>query len=190
MTQCSRHLAAAGAVLAAMALASCSVLGPPVSGAPGESSSAPSARQGTIEQTPASGPQAAVPLQSAPAAPGLGLPPAAPQFQLGPAAAALVSTARVQERGGNFALAAETLERALAIEPRNPLVWLELARESLAAGNPAQADGMARKALYLATGDSAVQASAWGLIAAALRAQGQNQAAVAAEQRAARLSVK
>jgi len=110
-------------------------------------------------------------------------------YQLGPATQALVATARAQARGGNYGLAAETLERALSIEPRNPLVWLALGRESLAAGNAAQADGMARKALYLASGDPATQAASWGLIAAALRAEGRNQEALAAEQKAAQLQV-
>jgi len=124
------------------------------------------------------------PLTSTPAPPGT----AAPRhFQLSPPAAALVSMAQGQEHSGNYGLAAQTLERALSIEPRNPLVWIALGRESLAAGSPAQAYGMARKALYLADGAPHVQASAWGLIAAALRAQGKNQAAVAAEQKAAEL---
>ncbi len=112
-----------------------------------------------------------------------------PQYALGPAAQALVADAHRQERRRDYGLAAETLERALSIEPRNPRVWLEFAQESLAAGQTAQANGMARKALYLAAGNRAVRASAWGVIAATLRAEGQRQAAIAAEQKAAELSV-
>ncbi len=59
---------------------------------------------------------------------------------------ALVGDAHTQEQSHNFGLAAETLERALSIEPRNPLVWIELGRENILAGNPAQAYGMGRKA--------------------------------------------
>ena len=95
--------------------------------------------------------------------------------------------AHAQEQSRNFGLAAETLERALSIEPRNPLVWIELGRENILAGNPAQAYGMGRKALYLASGDPRAQARAWQLIAASLRAQGRNDEAYTAEEKAAAL---
>ena len=173
------------ALACAASLAGCAVFGPPI--APPASGAPPSgARRGLIQQgRPAA--QPAAPLQSTPAPALTPAPPAVRQFRLGPAASALVSIARAQERSGQYGLAAQTLERALAIEPRDPLVWIELGRESLDAHNPAQAYGMARKALYLANGDPGAQASAWGLIAAALRAQGRNQAAVTAEQKAAEL---
>jgi len=107
---------------------------------------------------------------------------------LGAAAASLVGAAHAQEQSRNYGVAAETLERALSIEPHNPLVWIELGRENILAGNPTQAYGMGRKALYLASGDPHAQASAWQLIAASLRAQGRNDEAYAAEERAVRLS--
>ncbi len=173
------------ALLCTTALSGCAVFGPPLGGPP--SGSQPrSARRGAIGP-PQSFSQPVPPMQATPpSAPGVPPPPVR-QFELGPAAASLVSIAQGQERSGNYGLAAQTLERALSIEPRNPLVWIALGKESLAARDPAQAYGMARKALYLADGDPGVQASAWGLIAASLRAQGQNQAAVAAEQKAAEL---
>ena len=181
----------AGAALGAAAvLSACALVGPPYSTThPG---SAADARRGVIEQpAPATAVQPnSQPGVSQPAYPGgVNGPPPAPHFQLGPAAQALVASARVQERGGNFGLAAETLERALSIEPRNPLVWLALGHESLASGNAAQANGIARKALYLASGDTSAEASAWGLIAATLRAEGRNQQALAAEQKAAQLQM-
>ena len=117
--------------------------------------------------------------------------PAAPvqkEFTLGAAASALIGAAHAQEQGRNFGLAAETLERALSIEPHNPLVWIELGRENILAGNPAQAYGMGRKAVYLASGDPRAQASAWELIAASLRAQGRNDEAYVAEEKAVSLS--
>ncbi|MGA7537219.1 MAG: hypothetical protein WBW93_00465, partial [Steroidobacteraceae bacterium] len=110
------------------------------------------------------------------------------QFALGPAAASLVGEAHAQEQSRNFGIAAQTLERALGIEPHNPLVWIELGRENILAGNPAQAYGMGRKALYLASGDAHAQASAWELIAASLRAQGRNDEAYVAEEKAVGLS--
>ena len=65
--------------------------------------------------------------------------------------------------------AAATVERALRIEPDNPLLWTELGRIRMGESNPAQAEAMGRKALSLATGDPAAQSSAWHLIADSLR---------------------
>src|SRR5205823_1838058 len=79
------------------------------------------------------------------------------QFRLGPAAAALVT----QAGSGEFGQAAATLERALRIEPDNPLLWIELGRVRLGEGNAAQADAMGRKAVALATGDPSAQAAGW-----------------------------
>ncbi len=180
--------AAVGALGAAVALSGCALVGPPYAAA--HPNAAASARHGVIQQPNGAQPSmwAAAAAPAASGAPGA-VPPAPPQYRLGPAAQSLVAMARVQQRSGNFGLAAETLERALSIEPRNPLVWLALGRESLASGNAAQAYGIARKALYLASGDAHAEASAWGLIAATLRAEGRNQEALAAEHKAALLSV-
>lgn len=172
----------AGTLTGVLALSGCAAYGPPSRPAAPASRSAPGRRGITRPSRPASQPVA--PLQPTPVPP-TAAPPR--HFQLSAPAAALVSIAQSQERGGHYGLAMQTLERALSIEPRNPLVWLALGRESLSAGSPAQAYGMARKALYLAGGAAPVQASAWGLIAASLRAQGKTQAAVAAENRAAQL---
>jgi tetratricopeptide (TPR) repeat protein len=109
-------------------------------------------------------------------------------FELGAATTALVGDAHTQEQSRNFGLAAQTLERALSIEPRNPLVWIELGKNNIMAGNPSQAYGMGRKALYLASGDPQTEARAWQLIAASLRAQGRNDEAYVAEEKAVRLS--
>jgi uncharacterized protein HemY len=76
----------------------------------------------------------------------------------------------------------------LRIEPDNPLLWVELGRVQLGEGNAAQADGMGRKALALATGDPAAQASAWRLIADSLRALGRNADALEADRRAGTLA--
>jgi len=169
-------------------LAGCALLSPPPSftsdSTPGNS---------TSQARPAPPP----PSASQPAAPPPGAQPPAPpeqqapqqqEFTLGPAASALVGDAHTQEQSRNFGLAAENLERALSIEPRNPLVWIELGRENILAGNPAQAYGMGRKALYLASGDPRAQASAWQLIAASLRAQGRNDEAYTAEEKAVALN--
>ncbi len=182
---------AAVALCTGLAVSGCALVGPPYTAR--HPQAAANGRSGSISQSaPPGAPQPPGSLSSSvsPSFPGstTGAAPVV-HYQLGAATQALVATARAQQRAGNDGLAAETLERALSIEPRNPLVWLALGRESLAAGNAAQADGMARKALYLASGDPAAQASSWGLIAAALRAEGRNQEALAAEQKAAQLQV-
>jgi tetratricopeptide (TPR) repeat protein len=175
-----------GAVVLGGVLAGCVMLAPPQSESGGNRAGYPQPQQ---QAAPAQAP-------AAPPAPFAGAPPpaqppaaAAPrQFALGPAAAALVGEAHAQEQSRNFGIAAQTLERALGIEPQNPLVWIELGRENILAGHPAQAYGMGRKALYLATADAHAQASAWELIAASLRAQGRNDEAYVAEEKAVSLS--
>jgi uncharacterized protein HemY len=81
-------------------------------------------------------------------------------------------------------LAAATIERAMRVEPDNPLLWIELGRVRLAEGNASQADSMGRKAAALATGDPQAKASAWRLIADALRLLKRNDEAAEADQRA------
>ncbi len=125
--------------------------------------------------------------QTQPPAPSPYAPPAR-QFHLGPAASALVAQAHTQAGAGEYATAGATLERALRIEPDNPLLWVELGRVQLSEGNGAQADSMGRKALTLGTGDPSAQASAWRLIADSLHARGRTADAVEAEQRAATLA--
>jgi predicted Zn-dependent protease len=106
------------------------------------------------------------------------------QFRLGPATSALVAQAHTQAHGGNYAPAAATIERAMRIEPENPLLWIELGQIRMSEGNAAQGDGMGHKALALATGDPQAQASAWRLIAESQRARGRNQEAAEADKRA------
>lgn len=86
--------------------------------------------------------------------------------------------------GGDFGLSAATIERAMRIEPGNPLLWIELGRVRYTAGDYAQADAMGHKALALATGDPQAQASAWRLIADSLRSRRRNEEAADADKRA------
>jgi tetratricopeptide (TPR) repeat protein len=177
-----------GALALGGLLAGCALLSAPPRESPGNPAGYP---QTQARQTAPPGAAAGQPAPSAGATAPAPPEPQSPQqrtFTLGAAATALVSDAHAQEQSRNFGLAAETLERALSIEPHNPLVWMELGRENILAGNPAQAYGMGRKALYLASGDPRAQASAWQLIAAALRAQGRNDEAYVAEEKAASLS--
>jgi hypothetical protein len=107
---------------------------------------------------------------------------------LGAATAALVTQAHEQMRDGNSELAEETIERALRIEPDNPVLWVELGEVRMSEGDAAQADGTSRRALALAEGDRQVQATAWRLIAESLRARGRNLEAVEADRQAIALA--
>jgi tetratricopeptide (TPR) repeat protein len=174
-----------GALALSAMLAGCVLLSPPESGPPAAPAGAAHPRERAMPPPPAPAGQPS-PWQQTPEQP----PPAPPmqrRYTLGAAATALVGEARAQERNRDFGLAAQTLERALGIEPRNPLVWIELGRENILAGDPAEAYGMGRKALYLAGGDPHAEARAWQVIAASLRAQGRNDAAYTAEEKAAAL---
>ncbi len=169
-------------VLTAAGLAACSVFQhPPEStqSPPGTTPSAPGTAQ----------PQPAPPSE---ATPGPEQPPRPPpkQFKLSPATSALVQQAHTQSHAGAFVPAAATIERALRIEPENPLLWIELGQIRLSENNPAQADAMGRKALALATGDAQAQASSWRLIAESLRVRGRNQEAADADKKAGALSTR
>jgi len=169
------------ALIAFTALTGCALFrAPPAPENPDAASagSPGSAHPGTQTPTPVT------PVPPSPAAPAV--PPK--QFHLGAAASALVTQAHQQAAGGDTAQATATLERALRIEPDNPLVWIELGRVRLTENNAAQADAMGRKALALASGDAAAQSSAWRLIADSLRALGNNAGAADAERRAASLA--
>ena len=78
----------------------------------------------------------------------------------------------------------EMIERALRIEPDNPLVWIEMGRMRLASGDARQAENMGRRALSLAAGAPREQSGAWRLVADALRARGRNVEAQEASERA------
>jgi predicted Zn-dependent protease len=82
---------------------------------------------------------------------------------------------------GDLDGASSTLDRALRIEPNNPLVWIEIGRLRLAENDAHQAEGCGRKALALASGDRAAQAQAGRVLADALRAQRRNQEALQIE---------
>ena len=109
-------------------------------------------------------------------------PPAPPrENRLSPATSSLVSQARALISRGDLDGASSTLDRALRIEPNNPLVWIELGRLRLAESDAHQAEGCGRKALALASGDRGTQAQAGRLLADALRAQGRNPEAIEVE---------
>jgi len=123
------------------------------------------------------------PPSSPPSTQPLAYQPAPPQQQparenhLSPATRSLVTQAHTQVARGDLPAASSTLDRALRIEPNNPLLWIELGRLRLAESDAHQAEICGRKALALASGDRGTQSQAGRLLADALRAQRRNQEA-------------
>ncbi len=115
-------------------------------------------------------------------------PPATRSYSLNPASRALVNQAETQRKSKNFMQAGVTLERALRIEPNNPLLWLEYAQLRMDEANFAQAENLARKAVALAGGDPRTQSNAWRVIADSLSARDRNGEAQQATARANALS--
>lgn len=116
--------------------------------------------------------------------------PKVPPATLSPASKALVTQAQAQRSKGDLPGAAISLERALRIEPRNPLVWIEMGRLRMDQRNYTQAESMGRKALSVAIGDERSQSQAWLLIADALRARDRNTEAEEALERSRELSTR
>jgi tetratricopeptide (TPR) repeat protein len=114
--------------------------------------------------------------------------PRKPPATLGPASSALVAQAQAQRRKGDLPGATVTLERALRIEPNNPLLWIEMGRLRMDQHNFAQAEGMGRKALAMSVGDDQTQSQAWRLIADSQRARGKDAEAQNSMQQAKELS--
>ncbi|HTY50699.1 MAG TPA: tetratricopeptide repeat protein [Steroidobacteraceae bacterium] len=176
-------------------LAGCVMFEPPVETPPPPPARSPvpsyPERPGAVAVVPAPPPPTA---SEAPPVPGENLPqpgaPPARQFRLGAAAQALVNEAHAQAGAGDSQLAISTVERALRIEPDNPLLWIELGEMHESSGQYEQAGDMGRKALQLAIGDPHAQSAAWRLIAESLKARGRNGEAEEAESRANQLAVR
>jgi predicted Zn-dependent protease len=142
---------------------------PLLTGCPGRSlRSSPDEK--TIEQP-------AAPAATAPLAAPTPRPPPTRENHLSPATNSLVTQTHTLMARGDLDGASSTLDRALRIEPNNPLLWVERGKLRLAENDPRQAEGCARKALALASGDRAAQAQSGHLLADALRAQKRNQEA-------------
>jgi type II secretory pathway component HofQ len=134
---------------------------------------------------------------SPPAEPRAGTPgsvsrPAAPPQPRASAAApppsqavvALLDTVDKRASAGNLDSAAAVLERALRLEPQNPLLWHRLAKLRLQQGQFAQAVNLAAKSNALAGNNRQLQAGNWTTIAEAKERLGDANAARAARERA------
>lgn len=160
-------------MIAAVALSACAVPQPYRPVLPPES--VPPAQPGTPTETqPTNQPP---PVEEVPPLPE----PVVREPTLGPASRALVAQAQSQLTTKNFAVAASSIERALRIEPDNPLLWIELGKVRQAEGNFVQAENMGRKALSMATNAPRARAAAWTLLAESYRARGKNAEARDAE---------
>ncbi len=178
MLSSSLQLRVLGLLAAALVLTGCqSLFGPPVSVPPRSGPPSGTAQPSPQTPTPPGQPPAPVPTPPTPSAP-------PKEFRLSAASTALVKQGRAQSLKGEYPAAIATLERALRIEPDNPLVWLELGQTHLSAKNAPQAESMARKAIALATGNPALQASGWRLVGDAYRARGRDLDATEAYQKA------
>jgi len=100
---------------------------------------------------------------------------------------ALLDHAERQANDGKLDAAAATLERALRIDPRNPVLWHHMATVRLAQDEAAQAEQLAMKSNSLAPGNDALQARNWQLIAQARRVRGDPAGASAADKQARKL---
>ncbi len=81
-----------------------------------------------------------------------------------PASQTLLNESRSHSAAGRYPQAAASIERAIRIEPRQPVLWLELGNIRLKEGDYVQAESLGRKALSLSAGDAALSARAQQLI--------------------------
>lgn len=161
-------------VLAAIALSACAVQQPAQTPAPSVPVPPPTPPVQTQPVPPPPTVQEPEPLP----------PPVVREPTLGAASRALVGQAQAQLASKNFAVAASSIERALRIEPDNPLLWIELGKVRQTEGNYVQAENMGRKAVALASNAPRAQSTAWNLIADSYRARGKNSEAREADARA------
>ena len=127
----------------------------------------------TAESRPAPAPRplpppATQPLpRSEPAPPRSDVPASRPQSDASGASGVLLEQSRAQRAAGSVPAARASLERALRLDPNNPVLWLELGELELSTGNASQAATMARKALTLTGRDARLAARAQRLLRAA-----------------------
>lgn len=102
----------------------------------------------------------------------------------GPAVVALLDDADQYAASGKQDQAVASLERALRIEPKNPVLWNRLSRIRLQQGKWDQAIALATKSNVLAAGNSSLQSNNWLVIAKAKEALGDTAGAAKANEMA------
>ena len=96
----------------------------------------------------------------------------------------LTAKARQQIKAGEPEHAFSTLERAIKIDPSDPVPWNMLAGIQLERGHVEQAEQLARKSNLLAGKDKTLRRQNWHIIAQALEQKGFSKEAAAAKRRA------
>ena len=118
------------------------------------------------------------------------LPPSAPPPVMAPsennAVVALLQKSQSQSSAGQLDAASASLERALRIEPRNPVLWQKLARVRLEQKDYLQAENLAAKSNALAGKDRRLRSENWRIIGEARSKRGDRVGAKAAFERAER----
>ena len=107
-----------------------------------------------------------------------------------PAIKHLIENARQASKRGRMSQADSFLERAIRIEPNNPLLWHYLAKLQLYQGHYQRAEGLAAKSSSLVQNSDRVSllADNWRIIAHARQFQGNTAGAQQAQSRASELS--
>ncbi|HRD50739.1 MAG: tetratricopeptide repeat protein [Candidatus Competibacter sp.] len=156
--------------------------------------STPAPRSAPNPAAVATAPSPSVEPAPAPAQPAAAPPPPAPPADLPPAeitregnqaVVALLDSADKYVKSNQLDKAGAALERALRVEPRNAGIWHDLAQIRLHQGQYQQAESLASKSNNLASGNRALQARNWKVIASARKAAGNAAGAEEAEARAA-----
>lgn len=108
----------------------------------------------------------------------------APRRGTGAAVLDLLDRARAASQRGELHKAEALLERAIRIEPKNPVLWHYMAKVHLHRGRAQRAAGLAARSNSLAGSDHTLRADNWRIIAHARQALGDTAGARAAQARA------
>lgn len=108
-------------------------------------------------------------------------------YQTGPAVVALLDDADRYSGLGDNQQAIASVERALRIEPKNPVLWNKLGRLHLQNGSWVQAITMAKKSNVHVGGDQSLQADNWQIIGRARQGLGDSAGADEAYKKAQQL---
>jgi predicted Zn-dependent protease len=111
------------------------------------------------------------------------LPEVAPPPSQNAGVLALLGQADQENAAGHLPAAGASLERALRIEPRNPVLWQKLAQVRLEKGEYRQAENLAAKSNALAPEDRRLRAENWRIIGQARQGLGDQAGADAALRR-------
>lgn len=127
--------------------------------------------------------QRRVPVAPAPERPSA---PSAGSKAMPPAIVALLKDAEANRDNGNLDKAAAILERAIRIQPRNAVLWSQMAQVRLQQNQPGIAEDLAKKSNVLARGNRGLVQQNWAIIARARTAKGDSAGALEAGAKAGR----